>query len=157
MTGERDGGKTGLSEEMLNMHGCLTNEQDADSIYSVSVGSANTEAKFGKAISKTTYAIEFSEFGKVEAYGRHEDLVECYKTCIDALIVRRGKKDNRNDAPFPSLSPLVINGNSIFIHSKVNCSNIIILPSSQKRTDMIEVVAVLSIHSSERINIIEKH
>ena len=114
MTGERDGGKTGLSEEILNMHGNPTNEQDADSIYSVSAGSANTEAKFGKAVSMTTYTKEFSEFGRVEAYGRHEDLVECYKTAVDALIVRRGKKENRTDAPFPSLSPLIINGNPPF-------------------------------------------
>lgn len=114
MTGERDAGKTHYAEEMLNMHGNPTNEQDADSIYSVSAGSCNTEAKFGKAISRTTYPKEISEFGNVESYGRNEDLVECYKTCIDALIVRRGKKDNRNDAPFPSLSPLVINGNRVF-------------------------------------------
>jgi hypothetical protein len=114
MTGERDGAKSSLSEEILNAHGNPTNEQDADSIYSVSAGSVNTEAKFGKAVSKTTYAVEFSEFGRVESYGRHEDLVECFKTSVDATIVRRGKKENRNDAPFPSLSPLIINGNPPF-------------------------------------------
>lgn len=114
MSGERDGGKSGLSEEMLNMHGNLTNEQDADSIYSKSAGSANTEAKFAKALCSTTYAVEFSEFGRLEAYGRREDLVESCKTSIDGLIIRRGKKDNRTDAPFPSLSPMIVNGNSVF-------------------------------------------
>lgn len=114
MSGERDGGKSGLSEEMLNMHGNPTNEQDVDSIYSKSAGSANTEAKFAKALSDTTYAVELSEFGRVESYGRREDLVECGKTAVDGLIIRRGKKDNRNDAPFPSLSPMIINGNSVF-------------------------------------------
>ena len=114
MTGERDGGKSGLSGEMLNMHGNPTNEQDADSIYSKSAGSANTEAKFAKALCNTTYPVELSEFGKVETYGRREDLVEGCKTAVDGLIVRRGKKDSRTDAPFPSLSPMIINGNSIF-------------------------------------------
>ena len=114
MSGERDGGKSGLSEEMLNMHGNPTNEQDADSIYSKSAGSANTEAKFAKALCNTTYPIELSEFGRLEAYGRREDLVESCKTAIDGLIVRRGKKESRTDAPFPSLSPMIINGNSIF-------------------------------------------
>ena len=114
MSGERDGGKSGLSEEMLNMHGNPTNEQDSDSVYSKSAGSASTEAKFAKALCNTTYPIELSEFGKVETYGRREDLVEVCKTAVDGLIVRRGKKDSRTDAPFPSLSPMIINGNSIF-------------------------------------------
>lgn len=114
MTGERDGGKSGLSGEMLNMHGNPTNEQDADSIYSRSAGSANTEAKFAKSLCNTTYSVELSEFGRLENYGRREDLVESCKTSIDGLITRRGKKDSRTDAPFPSLSPMIINGNSIF-------------------------------------------
>lgn len=116
MSGERDGGKSGLSEEMLNMHGNPTNEQDADSIYSKSAGSANTEAKFAKAISLTTYPIELSEFSRVETYGRREDLVEICKTSVDGLITRRGKKESRTDAPFPSLSPMIINGNAIFTY-----------------------------------------
>lgn len=114
MTGERDGGKSGLSEEMLNMHGNLTNEQDSDSIYSVSAGSVATEAKFGKAVSRTTYPIEISEFGKVEEYGRREDLVEPFKTAPNAIILRRGRKDNKFDAAFPSLSSFVVNGNKNF-------------------------------------------
>ena len=35
MTGERDGGKSGLSQEMLNMHGNHTEQKDVDSPYSV--------------------------------------------------------------------------------------------------------------------------
>ena len=118
MTGERDGGKTGLSEEILNMHGNPTNEQDPDTIYSMSAGSMNTEAKFGKGVSKTTYPIEISEFGNVESYGRNEDLVEIVKTAIDGLIVRRGRDHltGRYDAPFSSCSPLIFNGNPFFSH-----------------------------------------
>ena len=116
MSGERDGGKSGMSEELLTIHGNPTNEQDADSIYSKSAGSANTEAKFAKALSLTTYPVELSEFATVETYGRREDLVECCKTAVDGLIIRRGKKDNRTDAPFPSLSPMIINGNPMFTH-----------------------------------------
>lgn len=119
MAGERDGGKSGLSAEMLNMHGNPTNEQDADSIYSVSAGSINTEAKFGKAVSMTTYPKEFSEFDNIESHGRNENLVEITKTTIDGLIVRRGRDaaTGRYDAPFPSCSPIIINGN-LFLSKK---------------------------------------
>lgn len=53
---------------MLNIHGNPTNEQDADSIYSKAAGSANTEAKFAKALGCTTYPVELSEFGRLETY-----------------------------------------------------------------------------------------
>lgn len=111
MTGERDGGKSGLSQEMLNMHGNHTGQKDVDSIYSNAAGSANTEAKFGKLVSKTTYPIEISEFGTVESYGRNENLVEIIKTAIEGLIVRRGRDGGRYDAPFASCSSFILNGN----------------------------------------------
>jgi hypothetical protein len=111
MTGERDGGKSGLSQEMLNMHGNHTEQKDVDSPYSVAAGSMNTEAKFGKGVSKTTYPIEISEFGTVESYGRNENLVEIIKTAIEGLIVRRGRDGGRYDAPFASCSPFILNGN----------------------------------------------
>lgn len=57
MTGERDGGKTGLSQEMLSMHGNGAGQKNVDSIYSVPAGSASTEAKFGKIMSRTTYPV----------------------------------------------------------------------------------------------------
>jgi hypothetical protein len=118
MTGERDGGKTGLTQEMLSIHGNQSDQgADVDSIYSVPAGSMNTEAKFGKGLSKTTYPIEISEFGKIESYGRNENLVETIKTAIDGLIVRRGRDAGRYDAPFPSCSPLIFNGNP-FISKK---------------------------------------
>jgi hypothetical protein len=118
MTGERDGGKTGLTQEMLSKHGNQSDQgADVDSIYSVPAGSMNTEAKFGKGLSKTTYPIEISEFGKIESYGRNENLVETIKTAIDGLIVRRGRDAGRYDAPFPSCSPLIFNGNP-FISKK---------------------------------------
>ena len=111
MTVERDGGKSGLSQEMLNIHGNHSQQKDVDSKYSVAAGSMNTEAKFGKGVSKTTYPIEISEFGSVELYGRNENLVEIIKTAIDGLIVRRGRDANRYDSPFPSCSPFILNGN----------------------------------------------
>jgi hypothetical protein len=117
MTGERDGGKSGLSQEMLNIHGNHTDQKEADSIYSLAAGSMNTEAKFGKGLSKTTYPIEISEFGTVECYGRNENLVEIVKTAVEGLIVRRGKDAGRYDAPFASCSPFILNGNP-FISKK---------------------------------------
>ena len=94
---------TGLTQEMLSIHGNQSDQGgDVDSIYSVPAGSMNTEAKFGKGLSKTTYPIEISEFGKIESYGRNENLVETVKTAIDGLIVRRGRDAGRYDAPFPS-------------------------------------------------------
>ena len=117
MTGERDGGKSGLSQEMLNIHGNHTDQKEVDSIYSLATGSMNTEAKFGKGVSKTTYPIEISEFGTVESYGRNENLVEIVKTAVEGLIVRRGKDGGRYDAPFASCSPFILNGNP-FISKK---------------------------------------
>jgi hypothetical protein len=114
MTGERDGAKSELTREMIKMHGNKTNEQDAESINSVSIGSANTEAKLGQAVSKTTNMVEISEISTVESYGRSENLVQPYKTSVDTLVVRRGKNGSRTDAPFPNLSPLIINGNPPF-------------------------------------------
>ena len=40
-------------------------------------GSADTPANWVRSVSMTTYNIGLSEFGKVESYGRQEDLVEC--------------------------------------------------------------------------------
>jgi len=117
MTGERDGGKSGLSQEMLGIHGNNISQKDIESKYSVAAGSMNTEAKFGKGVSKTTYPIEISEFGTVENYGRNENLVEVVKTAIEGLIVRRGRDQNKYDAPFASCSPFILNGNP-FISKK---------------------------------------
>jgi hypothetical protein len=117
MTGERDRGKTGLSQEILSMRGNGTGQKDVDSIYSVPAGSANTEAKLGKVVSRTTYPVEISEIGRVESYGKDEKLVETFKNAIESIKVRDGRKDNRYDAPFPGCSPLILNGDS-FISKK---------------------------------------
>ena len=92
MTGERDGDKSENVHIMLDIHGNFIDENSSsDSIYSVSSGSMNTEAKFGKGMSKTTYPIEISEFGRIEAYGRNEGTVEIVKKAIGDLTVRRGR------------------------------------------------------------------
>lgn len=99
---------------------CCQTEKDIESIYSVSAGSVNTEAKFGKTLSRTTYPIEISEIGTVESYGRNENLVEIIKSAVDGLVTRRGRdinNNNRYDAPFPSCSPFILNGN-LFISRK---------------------------------------
>ena len=57
----------------------------------------NTEAKFGKGMSKTTYPIELLEFGRIEAYGRNEGMVETVKKAIEDLTVRRGRDGARYD------------------------------------------------------------
>ncbi|MGA8083561.1 MAG: hypothetical protein WB988_17040, partial [Candidatus Nitrosopolaris sp.] len=75
----------------------------------VSSGSMNTEAKFGKGMSKTTYPIEISEFGRIEAYGRNEGMVEVVKKAIEDLTVRRGRDGDRYDALFPSWSSIILN------------------------------------------------
>lgn len=116
----RDGGKSGLSQEMLTIHGNNITQKDAESIYSLSIGSASTEAKLGRALSKTTYPIEISEIGQVESYGKNENLVEVLKTAVDGLITRRGRdmnNSNRYDTPFASCSPIIMNGNN-FISRK---------------------------------------
>lgn len=118
MTAERDGGKSEMAHIMLDMHGNFRDENSSsDSIYSVSSGSMNTEAKFGKGMSKTTYPIEISEFGRIEAYGRNEGMVEIAKKAIEDLTVRRGRDGARYDALFPSCSSIILNGNP-FISKK---------------------------------------
>ncbi len=116
MTGERDGGKSEMSHMMLDLHGNFI-DQVEESIYSLSSGSMNTEAKFGKGVSKTTYPIEISEFGRIETYGRNENMVETVKTAIEKLTVRRGRDGGRYDVLFPSLSSIILNGNP-FISKK---------------------------------------
>ena len=111
-SGERDGGKSAMSEAMLEIHGNFTDKSVSEqSIYDLSVGSANTDAKFGNAVSHTTYPVALSEFGRVENYGRDEKLVETFKNAIDRLICRHGRREGKYDFPFLSLSPLIINGN----------------------------------------------
>jgi hypothetical protein len=118
MTGERDGGKTEMSHIMLDIHGNFIEPSSCSiSIYSVSSGSMNTPAKFGKGVAKSTYPTEISEYGRIENYGRNEEMVEIIKNAIEGLIVRRGKEGNRYDALFPSCSPIIINGNP-FISKK---------------------------------------
>ena len=108
MTGERDGGKSEMAHIMLDIHGNFRDENSfSDSIYSVSSGSMNTEAKFGKGMSKTTYPIEISEFGKIEAYGRNEGMVEVVKKAIEDLTVRRGRDGGRY-AHTPTISPVIL-------------------------------------------------
>jgi hypothetical protein len=111
-SGERDGGKSAMSEAMLEIHGNFTDKSVSElSIYDLSAGSANTDAKFGNAVSHTTYPVAFSEFGRIENYGRDEKLVETFKNAIDRLICRHGRQGGKYDFPFLSLSPLIINGN----------------------------------------------
>ena len=110
MTGERDGGKSEMAHIMLDIHGNFI-DQTEESIYSLSSGSMNTEAKFGKGMSKTTYPIEISEFGRIETYGRNENLVETVKVAIEKLTVRRGRDGGRYDVLFPSLGSIILNGN----------------------------------------------
>lgn len=110
--GEHDGGKSTLSDIMLEIHGHKTVNGTEQSIYDLSAGSANTDAKLGNAVSKTTFPIMLSEFGTVEKYGRDEKMVETFKNIIDRPICRHGRKEGIFDYPFPSLSPLIINGNA---------------------------------------------
>jgi hypothetical protein len=102
---EKDTAKSSLSKEMLAIHG------NKGSIYSMSIGSADTEAKFAKAIAKTTYPVEISEIKTVESYGRSENLVSIFLTSVENLISRRGRDGNSYDAPFPALSSVILNGN----------------------------------------------
>lgn len=113
MPGERDGGKTALSNGMLEIHGNATVDASKESVYNLSAGSMNTDAKLGNGLSKTTYPIVISEFGQIEKYGRDEKLVETVKNAIERLTSRSGRKDGKYDAPFLSLSPVILNGSAV--------------------------------------------
>jgi len=111
-SGERDGGKTSLSDTSLSIHGHFEDKSVTEqSIYDLSAGSANTDAKFGNGVCHTTFPIAISEYGRVEAYGRDEKLVETVKNAIERLICRHGRREGKYDYPFLALSPIIINGN----------------------------------------------
>lgn len=108
--GDRDTGKSSLTKECLRMH---DHDGLAGSIYSFSIGSADTEAKFAKAISQTTYPVEISEIKTIEGYGRSENLVSIFLTSAEGLVSRRGRGEGSNNyhTPFPSCSSVILNGN----------------------------------------------
>jgi hypothetical protein len=111
-SGERDGGKTALSDIILGIHGHSDDKSVTEqSIYDLSAGSMNTDAKFGNGVCHTTFPIAISEYGRVEAYGRDEKLVETVKNSIERLICRHGRREGKYDYPFLALSPIIINGN----------------------------------------------
>ncbi|HET7345610.1 MAG TPA: hypothetical protein VFJ05_07035 [Nitrososphaeraceae archaeon] len=112
--GERDGGKSSMSFEMLDIHGHRLDKRLGDqSIYAIDAGSANTEAKFGKAVDKSTYPTVISEFGNIESYGRNEGLAETIKNGIESTNCRKGKKGSRFDAPFAAATSIIFNGNPV--------------------------------------------
>lgn len=111
-SGERDGGKTALSDIILSIHGHSEDKAVTEqSIYDLSAGSMNTDAKFGNGVCHTTFPVSISEYGRVEVYGRDEKLVETVKNAIERLICRHGRREGIYDYPFLALSPIVINGN----------------------------------------------
>jgi len=111
-SGERDGGKTALSDISLSIHGHFEDESVTEqSIYDLSAGSMNTDAKCGNGVCHTKFPIAISEYGRVEAYGRDEKLVETVKNAIARLICRHGRGEGKYDYPFLALSPIIINGN----------------------------------------------
>jgi len=111
-SGERDGGKTAMANISLAIHGHYDDKSVTEqSIYDLSAGSMNTDAKFGNGVCHTTFPIAISEYGRVEAYGRDEKLVETLKNAIERLICRHGRREGKYDYPFLALSPIIINGN----------------------------------------------
>lgn len=110
-SGERDGGKSDMSNRMLEMHGNFLEGSDAVSIYSLTAGQFDTCSKLGRALCKTTYPISVSEFGNVEDKGRNEDFSEDMKNAIEKLVSRNGREGSQYDVPFPSCSSCIINGN----------------------------------------------
>jgi hypothetical protein len=112
--GERDGGKTSMADEILDIHGNRTDDErlGGQSMYNLKAGDMNTEAKFGRCVDRTTYPIIGSEFGRIEGYGRDERLLETAKNAIEFTVCRSGRKDNRYDAVFMSAASLVFTGNA---------------------------------------------
>jgi hypothetical protein len=109
-SGDRDAGKTEMSNEMLEIHGNLLGN-NVNSKYSLGAGEFDTSPKLGRALAKTTYPISVSEFGKIEEKGRNGDYAEDLKNAIEKLISRSGKDGANYDVSFPSCSPVMINGN----------------------------------------------
>jgi hypothetical protein len=89
---------------------CIWNRyDDKDSI--VSFTAADTKARFGEVLSKTTYPIVINEVAQLSD-DKYKDLLEMFKTAITDIVARKKFVNKTAYTDILSLSPCILTGNS---------------------------------------------
>jgi hypothetical protein len=100
-------GKTTLGEICC----CIWNRYlDKDAI--VPFTAVDTKARFGEALSKSTYPIIINEVTQLND-DKYNDMVEMFKTAITDTIARKKFVNKTIYTDIPSFSPCILTGNSI--------------------------------------------
>ena len=100
-------GKTTLGEICC----CIWNRYlDKDTI--VPFTAVDTKARFGEALSKSTYPIVINEVTQLND-DNHNNMVEMFKTAITDTIARKKFVNKTIYTDIPSFSPCILTGNSI--------------------------------------------
>lgn len=90
---------------------CIWNRyDDKDSILSFTA--ADTKARFGEVLSKSTYPVVINEVGQLND-DRYRDIVEMFKTAITDPIARKKFVNKTIYTDIPSFSPCILTGNPI--------------------------------------------
>jgi hypothetical protein len=93
-----------------DMSCCICNRyEDKDSILSFTA--ADTKARLGEALSRSTYPIVINEVAQLNDENRNRDRVEMIKTAITDTIARK-KFVNGSYTDIPSFSPCILTSNS---------------------------------------------
>jgi len=91
---------------------CIWNRyQDKDSILPFTA--VDTKARFGEALSKSTYPIVINEVAQLNDENRNKDMVEMYKTAITDTNARKKFVNKTTYTDIPSFSPCILTSNSI--------------------------------------------
>ncbi|HSF49621.1 MAG TPA: hypothetical protein VLA74_02575 [Nitrososphaeraceae archaeon] len=90
---------------------CIWNRyQDKDSILPFTA--ADTKARLGEILSKSTYPIVINEVAQLNDENRNKDMVEMYKIAITDLTSRKKIVNKTNYTDIPSFSPCILTSNS---------------------------------------------
>ena len=90
---------------------CIWNRyEDKDSILSFTA--ADTKARLGEALSKSTYPIVINEVAQLNEDNRYREMIEMIKTAITDTIARKKFVNKTIYTDIPSFSPCILTSNS---------------------------------------------
>jgi hypothetical protein len=100
-------GKSTLGDICCCIWNCY---QDKDSILSFTA--ADTKARLGEALSKSTYPIVINEVAQLNEDNRYREMIEMIKTAITDTIARKKFVNKTTYTDIPSFSPCILTSNS---------------------------------------------
>ena len=100
-------GKSTLGDICCCIWNCY---QDKDSVLSFTA--ADTKARLGEALSKSTYPIVINEVAQLNDENKNRDMVEMIKTAVTDLNARKKFVNKTVYTDIPSLSPCILTSNS---------------------------------------------